>query len=97
MKQTVYFEDFRQAFNQMDRGNQFSYEALELLYNFFEECDPDFELDVIAICCDFDEMDAEEVRNAYDLEEDTDVEDYLSYHTSLAGKTSEGFYVFQSF
>lgn len=96
MKQTVYAGDFIDAFNAI-RPNQFSYEALNLLYEFLDECDPDYELDVIAICCDFEEMDSEEVRQAYDLEEDTDVEDYLQYHTSLVGKTEEGFFVFQSF
>jgi hypothetical protein len=97
MKQTVYLNDFRDAFHKMDRGTQFSYEAMELLYDFFEEVDPDFELDVIAICCDFEEAGEALIRKAYDLEDKTDVEDYLRYHTSLIGKTSEGFYVYQSF
>ena len=97
MKQTVYLNDFRDAFHKMHRGTQFSYEAMELLYDFFEEVDPDFELDVIAICCDFEEAGEALIRKAYDLEDKTDVEDYLRYHTSLIGKTSDGFYVYQSF
>ena len=97
MKQTIYLSDFRDAFHHAGRGKQFSYEALELLYDFFEDIDLDYDLDVVAICCDFDEMDADEVRTAYDLESDTDVEDYLRYHTSLVGTTDEGFFVFQSF
>lgn len=97
MKQTIHLSDFRSAFHNAGRGEQFSYQALELLYDFFEEIDPDYDLDVIAICCDFSEMDAEEVRQAYDLESDTDVEDYLRHHTSLVGKTDEGLFVFQSF
>jgi hypothetical protein len=97
MKQTIHLSDFRDAFHNAGRGKQFSYEALELLYDFFEEIDPDYDLDVVAICCDFDEMDADEVRKTYDLESDTDVEEYLRHHTSLVGKNDDGLFVFQSF
>ena len=37
---------FRDAFHRANRGTQFSYEALGLLFDYFEECDPDMELDV---------------------------------------------------
>lgn len=89
MKQIVYLSDFRDAFNRMDRGNQFSYEALELIYDYLEEIDPDSELDVIAICCDFSEMTPEEVAQAYGLEEDEDVLEFLSMETSVIGETDE--------
>ena len=97
MKQTIHLSDFRDAFHKAGRGNQFSYQALELIYYFFEEIDPDYDLDVIAICCDFEEQTEEEVRESYDLEDDTDVEDYLRHHTSLVGTTDEGAFVYQSF
>ena len=48
MIQTVNNSDFHNAFNSMDRGNQFSYEALNLIYEYLEELDPNMELDVIA-------------------------------------------------
>ena len=96
MIQTVYFDDFRQAFQNMDRGEQFSYDALELIYEYLEECDPDMELDVIAICCDFEEMTPEEVAKAYDLDEDEDVMEFLNMNTSVCGETSDTI-VFQSF
>ena len=97
MIQTINLHDFRQAFHNMGRGEQFSYEALELIYDFFEDCDPDWDLDVIAICCDFEEMTEEDIRSSYDLESDTDVEKYLSHHTSYIGQTSDGLLVYQSF
>ena len=96
MIQTVNLHDFRQAFSNMDRGTQFSYEALELIYDYLEECSPDFDLDVIAICCDFEEMTPEEVMSAYNLDEDEDVLEFLSMNTSVVGETSDTI-VFQQF
>ncbi len=58
MKQTIYLSDFREAFIHMGRGKQFSYDGLEALFDFLEECeDPndEMELDVIALCCEFSE------------------------------------------
>ena len=99
MKQTVNLHDFRQAFSNMDRGTQFSYDALELIYDYLEECSPDFDLDVIAICCDFEESDYGDVFNTYPIECDSeepteeDVKDavmaYLYDNTSVIGQTEK--------
>lgn len=108
MKQTVYLSDFRDAFARMDRGGQFSYEALELIYDYLEEIDPDCELDVIAICCDFDEMHYSDVIGTYDtdlLDTDLDTEEeqiefvrkYLEENTSIIGEPSYGTFVFRIF
>jgi hypothetical protein len=69
MKQTLNKDQFRFAFDQV-RPNQFSYEALGMLFDYLEECDEDMELDVIAICCDFTEGDFQEVANELDDDED---------------------------
>jgi hypothetical protein len=69
MKQTLNKDQFRFAFDQV-RPNQFSYEALGMLFDYLEECDEDMELDVIAICCDFTEGDFQEVANELDEDED---------------------------
>jgi len=69
MKQTLNKDQFRFAFDQI-RPNQFSYEALGMLFDYLEECDEDMELDVIAICCDFTEGDFQEVANELDDDED---------------------------
>ena len=57
MYQRVTFSDFRQAFHNHDRGNQFSYEGLKALFGYLEEQEQDtgeeIELDVIALCCDY--------------------------------------------
>lgn len=93
MKQTINLHDFRQAFHNMGRGEQFSYEALELIFDYLEENDPDAELDVIAICCDFEEMTPEDIASSYDLdlaeegEEMQSALDYLHDETSVVGQT----------
>ena len=56
MKQTINLHQFRQAFADCGRANQFSYEALETLYEHLIQWEQDtgeeVELDVIGLCCD---------------------------------------------
>jgi hypothetical protein len=81
MKTTVNLSDFRDAFHRMGRNTQFSYEALEIIYNYLEEMEEDtgeeWELDVISVCCDFEESDAQAIIEAYsvDCEEGLDEEE----------------------
>jgi len=56
MKDTLNEWQFVDQFKKI-RPNQFSHEALFVLFDFFEEIDPDMEFDPIAICCDFQEFD----------------------------------------
>ena len=99
MKTTLDFNDFRDAFRQYDRLDNFSREGLELLFEHCEECDPDMELDVIALCCDYSEDTIEDIAQNYGLElpEDEDEEEhrqavrsYLDHHTIVVGETSTG-------
>lgn len=104
MKQTITKSTFRDAFHAI-RPNNFSYEALGLLFDYFEECDPDMELDVIAICCEYSEDSVPKIARYYSIDlNDADPEaddyeeqcrqivfDYLSDHTSVIGDTAEGF------
>ena len=74
MKKAICLYDFEQAFRDCGRfggdHDNFSYEALDLLFYFFEELEEDtqseIELDPIAICCDFTEMTRTEIVNNYD-------------------------------
>jgi len=59
MIQTVNLHDFRKAFQEI-RPNNFSYEGLEVLFNYLEEMEPQYALDVIAVCCDFSECTLDE-------------------------------------
>ena len=68
MKKTVNLYQFRDAFMDI-RPDNFSYEGLEILFNWYDEYEEDtgedMELDVIAICCDWNESTVEEVINNY--------------------------------
>ena len=88
--------DFCDAFTDAGRKSQFSHEALELLFDYFEEMDSCTILDVVAICCKYSEWSAGEVTKYYGLDEGQEVSYYLADHTTLVGKTDEGF-VFASF
>lgn len=109
MKTTVSVYDFREAFRQAGRENQFSYEALGLMFDYFEELEQDIgsemELDVVAICCDYTEDDAVSIAGNYDIDiTDMDedetleaVQDYLNRNTSVIGTTSNGSIVYADF
>jgi len=95
--QTVYPCEFKQAFNAI-RPENFSNEALEAMYEYFDDLSEDigqpFELDVIAICCEFTEYEnIKEVIGNYDSIED--LED-LRDHTSVI-ELSDGGLVIQDF
>jgi hypothetical protein len=84
---------FRDEFRQCGRADQFSYEALGLLFDYFEELDPDYDLDVIAICCDYSEESDKQLIESYGLNDDADRDAVLAYledHTSVVGVTPSG-------
>lgn len=108
MKQTIYKTQFHDAFNAV-RPDNFSYEALDLLFDFFEACDSDngeeTELDVIVICCDFSEDDINYIVENYNIDvshcEDNDevkaaAIEYLNNNTFYVGETAKGL-VYQNF
>jgi len=86
MKQTINESEFRDAFNKMGRGEQFSYAGLTVLYDYLEQyehdTDTEIELDVIALCCEYAEYDSlaefqkdygEDYQTIEDIESDTTV------------------------
>ena len=76
MIQTINEYQFADAFHKAGRGNQFSYEGLKALYDdlelYAESSGDPIELDVIALCCDY-----EEYESLKDFQEDYG-EDYES-------------------
>jgi hypothetical protein len=69
---TINENDFIQAFKNMGRDENFSYEGLKELFRYYEvieDCSgKQMELDVIAICCDWTEYESEyELVNDYDM------------------------------
>ena len=81
MKQTVNVHDFRQAFADYNRQDNFTYNGLTALFDYVEQYEEDtgqeFELDVIGLCCDFTEYDSlEDIKGAYtDIESIDDLYD----------------------
>ena len=57
MKITLNFDGFERAFQRYGRGEQFSYEGLQALFEWLEDLEDcegkERELDVIGLCCDF--------------------------------------------
>jgi len=97
MKITVTESIFRNQFEAMGRGDQFSHKALGWLFDMLDDFDNENEeLDVIAICCDFNELKIEDVRSEYDVPEDQDVIDYLEENTFVVNSDDETV-VFQAF
>ena len=61
--------EFMQAFRDFGRADNFSRPALRELFAYYEEIEENsgeaIKLDVIAICCDWAELDAEEMAREY--------------------------------
>lgn len=114
MKQSVTFNDFCDAFHAYDRYDSFGYDGLRVIFDYLESYEQDtgeeIELDVIAICCDYNMMTFDDVAREYridlshlDAEDDDYVEqceeailDYLNDHTMVLGQCADGV-VFQCF
>ncbi len=103
MKTTVNNSYFHDAFRHAGRLENFSYAALNLLFEYFEEIESDtgeeIELDVIAICCEYEESSIEDIKSDYSLDAELDedeVIEWLSDHTQFVGVGDDGL-VFASF
>jgi hypothetical protein len=108
MIQTINLYDFRDAFKRYGRGEQFSYEGLELIFDYIEEYEQStgeqVEFDVVALCCEWCEQTPEDIAMAYNLEicvseENTlqNVLEYLHDETQVAGVTDSGNVVYVQF
>jgi hypothetical protein len=105
MKQTIGLSQFQDAFERMGRADNFSYEGMELLFDYLEELDPDAELDVVAICCEYAENTPETIAQDYSINieglEESEildiVTDYLNENTSIIGTTDNGSIVYAQF
>jgi hypothetical protein len=65
MKRTIDYYDFVDEFNRYDRGEQFSRDGLNQLFNYMEEVNSEYDLDVIALCCDFSQCSLREFLDAF--------------------------------
>lgn len=106
MIQTLSLYDFRDAWARSERKNSFSYEGLEIIYNYLEEIDPDYELDIIGLDCELAEQTAEEIAADYDIDGADDLEgedladlvrEFLNDETTVLGETSDGAFIYVQF
>ena len=112
MKQSVNLYKFARAFVNANRAEQFSYEGKKALFGYLEDIEigaaEEFELDVIALCCEYTEYEniAEYVRDYtpdvekadFDNNEDyaEAVKDYIRDNTTLIEiEDEEGFIIQQ--
>jgi hypothetical protein len=96
MKTTVNFSEFRDSFQEI-RPDNFSYDGQRILFDYFEEFEEstgeEFELDVIAICCDFSEDSFENIADLYGIELDENDDDDEKQQQVIDFLQSEGAYV----
>lgn len=112
MKQTINQHQFINAFrdHERERTEQFSREALCLLFEHFEALEQDtgkeIELDVIAICCEYSESTVSDLLFDYDTGIDKEttgadlmdaISNFLQEKTTLVGMTEQETFVFQQF
>lgn len=106
MKQTVNLHDFRSAFQKI-RPDNFSYNGLEILFDYLEDCERDtgeeYELDVIALCCDFSEIEISDLPNSFDVvlpkyeeEQFSFAYDFLNDEGVLIGATQQGTFIIRN-
>jgi hypothetical protein len=83
--ETMFKDEFKAL-----RPDNFSYEGLSALYEWFTELEDStgepMELDVIAICCDYNEEPLNEVLENYDLLDEHELEQ----QTCVIGYTNNG-------
>ena len=82
---------FKQAFVDYGRSNQFSLDALEALFDYYDSMDGNVELDVVGICCEWSELTWQECAMSYGIDLDHcidddelagDVLEYMLKHTT---------------
>ena len=106
--------DFINEFKAYNREDNFSLRGLRILFESIDQtaidCEMNIEMDVIALCCEYNEDSIVNIINNYDIditdcvsddEKSETVEDYLQYNTSVCGsyEDDEGvtYFIYQAF
>ena len=78
-------DSFRNTFLTSDYKNNFSYDGLTALYDYFSELEDELnesiEFDLIAIAGEYSELTIDELRDNYFIDKDIDVIEYLQENT----------------
>jgi hypothetical protein len=107
MFQRITLSDFIDAFRAHGRESQFSYEAKKALFEYLEQLEEEtgepVELDVVGLCCEYEEADADDIIKDYGLDASGSedgrralAEDFLSEHTIIIWHDGDAF-LFQQF
>ena len=100
---------FRDEFRHAGRKDQFSYEALGLLFDYLEAYEMDtgeeIELDVVSICCDYTEGAPEHIARDYNIDvegmdEDEAVAEVIATlqdNGAFVAKTSKGDIIYRNY
>jgi hypothetical protein len=100
---------FIDAFKQSSRKDQFSYDALGIIYEYLEELSDsvseNIELDIVAICCEYAESSLSDLASDYDIDlEGLEGEDrieaivsYMEQNTYVLGMVDDETMVYQQF
>lgn len=103
MKITVTETIFKNAFVEMGRKDNFSYEGLSALFEYLEETEKDigedWELDVIALCCEFSEEHYSDIAENFGINDEFEsVLEYLENETLVIYANEEdGCILYQNF
>jgi len=78
-------DNFRNTFLASAYSENFSYDGLTALYDYFEELEADLdesiEFDLVAIAGEYSELTIDELRDNYSIDKDIDVIEYLQENT----------------
>ena len=100
---------FRDEFRACGRADQFSYEALGILFDYLEAYEMDtgeeIELDVVSLCCDYTEGAPEHIARDYNIDVEGMDEDEaiaeviatLEENAAYVGKTNTGTIIYRNY
>ena len=78
-------DNFRNTFLMSDYKNNFSYDGLTALYDYFSELEDELcesiEFDLVGIAGEYSELTIDELRDNYSVDKDIDVIEYLQENT----------------
>jgi len=87
-------EQLQTKFKECDR-DYYSIEGYQAILDYFDEFEDDVELDVIGICCDFNEESKEYIMSQYDIEE-SEFDRYMNDNTWMV-ETEPDTYLYMGF
>ena len=61
MRKTITFSSFVDEFEKAGMKDSFTYDGKRLLFDYLEENEPDYDLDVIELCCEYTEYEVDDL------------------------------------